>query len=114
MLSDADRTAMRRSQLGFVYQSHHLLPEFTALENVMMPQLIAGLDRTEARLRSTELLRYLGLGERLTHRPAELSGGEQQRVAIARDRYPLLLTPRQFSGSMGQPFTKTKITEQLG
>jgi len=84
MLSDADRTAMRRSQLGFVYQSHHLLPEFTALENVMMPQLIAGLDRTEARLRSTELLRYLGLGERLTHRPAELSGGEQQRVAIAR------------------------------
>ena len=83
-LRDEARTAMRRSRIGFVYQAHHLLPEFSALENVMMPQLIKGLDRLEAQTRSAELLTYLGLGERQTHRPAELSGGEQQRVAIAR------------------------------
>ena len=83
-LKDEARTTMRRSRIGFVYQAHHLLPEFSALENVMMPQLIKGLDRSEAKDRSTELLTYLGLGERQTHRPAELSGGEQQRVAIAR------------------------------
>ncbi|MGL4323435.1 MAG: ABC transporter ATP-binding protein [Beijerinckiaceae bacterium] len=83
-MSDAQRTALRRTQIGFVYQFHHLLPEFSALENVTMPQLIAGLDRAEADKRSTELLSFLGLKDRLTHRPAELSGGEQQRVAIAR------------------------------
>jgi lipoprotein-releasing system ATP-binding protein len=83
-LPDADRTALRRSRIGFVYQFHHLLPEFTALENVMLPQMIAGLARREAGARAAELLSYLGLKERLTHRPAELSGGEQQRVAIAR------------------------------
>jgi lipoprotein-releasing system ATP-binding protein len=83
-LPDADRTALRRSRIGFVYQFHHLLPEFTALENVMLPQMIAGLARREAAARAAELLSYLGLKERLTHRPAELSGGEQQRVAIAR------------------------------
>ena len=83
-LDDKARTAIRRETLGFVYQAHHLLPEFTALENVMLPQMIGGLDREEARLRASDLLRYLGLGERLTHRPSELSGGEQQRVAIAR------------------------------
>jgi lipoprotein-releasing system ATP-binding protein len=83
-LRDDARTALRRSRVGFVYQAHHLLPEFSALENVMMPQLIKGLDRSEADRRSTELLAYLGLGERVKHRPAELSGGEQQRVAIAR------------------------------
>lgn len=83
-LDDKARTALRRETLGFVYQAHHLLPEFTALENVMLPQMIGGLDRGEARLRAADLLRYLGLGERLTHRPSELSGGEQQRVAIAR------------------------------
>jgi lipoprotein-releasing system ATP-binding protein len=83
-LSDIERTQIRRSDIGFVYQSHRLLPEFTALENVMLPQMIRGLKRSETIKRSTEILGYLGLGERITHRPAELSGGEQQRVAIAR------------------------------
>jgi lipoprotein-releasing system ATP-binding protein len=83
-LADADRTQIRRSDIGFVYQSHRLLPEFTALENVMLPQMIRGLKRSETVKRATEILAYLGLGDRVTHRPAELSGGEQQRVAIAR------------------------------
>jgi lipoprotein-releasing system ATP-binding protein len=81
---DAERTAIRRNQIGFVYQAHHLLPEFSALENVMLPQMIKGLSKSEARRRAAELLAYLGLRDRLLHRPAELSGGEQQRVAIAR------------------------------
>jgi lipoprotein-releasing system ATP-binding protein len=84
ILPDHERTRIRRQEVGFVYQSHHLLPEFTALENVMLPQMIHGLGRREAKTRATELLSYLGLAQRLTHRPAELSGGEQQRVAIAR------------------------------
>src|SRR5204863_5232647 len=83
-LSDSERTQIRRNDIGFVYQFHHLLPEFSGLENVMLPQMIRGLSRQEARRRSAELLTYLGLKERLNHRPAELSGGEQQRVAIAR------------------------------
>jgi len=83
-LSDIERTQIRRSDIGFVYQSHRLLPEFTALENVMLPQMICGLKRAETIKRSEEILSYLGLADRITHRPAELSGGEQQRVAIAR------------------------------
>lgn len=83
-LGDMERTAVRRSEIGFVYQFHHLLPEFSALENIMMPQLIAGLPRAEARERAEQLLEYMRIAPRADHRPAELSGGEQQRVAIAR------------------------------
>jgi lipoprotein-releasing system ATP-binding protein len=83
-MSDDERTALRRTEIGFVYQFHHLLPEFSALENLILPQMIAGLTRAEAARRARELLGYLGLARRESHRPAELSGGEQQRVAIAR------------------------------
>jgi ABC-type nitrate/sulfonate/bicarbonate transport system ATPase subunit len=83
-MSDDKRTALRRTEIGFVYQFHHLLPEFSALENLVLPQMIAGLSRVQAAARARELLAYLGLAERESHRPAELSGGEQQRVAIAR------------------------------
>ena len=83
-LTDLLRTRIRRTEIGFVYQFHHLLSEFSAVENVVLPQMIRGLSRREATARSAELLSYLGLRDRLTHRPAELSGGEQQRVAIAR------------------------------
>src|SRR5467141_492944 len=78
-MSDGERTAIRRKNLGFVYQFHHLLPEFSALENVMLPQMIAGVARPAARRKAEVLLRQVGLAERLTHRPARLSGGEQQR-----------------------------------
>lgn len=83
-LSDAKRTALRRKEIGVVYQFHHLLPEFSALENIMLPQMIGGLDKKEARSRAAQLLSYMRLPERGEHRPSELSGGEQQRVAIAR------------------------------
>ena len=83
-LSDDKRTALRRTAMGFVYQYHHLLPEFSAVENVILPQMIAGKSRSAARTRAVALLKRVGLGERLDHRPAKLSGGEQQRVAIAR------------------------------
>ena len=83
-LSDGARTELRRNEIGFVYQFHHLLPEFSALENVMLPQLIAGRSRRLARSRAGELIDAVGLSARASHRPARLSGGEQQRVAIAR------------------------------
>jgi lipoprotein-releasing system ATP-binding protein len=83
-LSDQERTRIRRDTIGFVYQAHHLLPEFNALENVVLPQMIAGKSRGEADTEARRLLGMLGLAARLTHRPAQLSGGEQQRVAIAR------------------------------
>jgi lipoprotein-releasing system ATP-binding protein len=84
VLDGDDRTRLRRDHLGFVYQFHHLLPDFTAIENVILPQLVAERTRTEALARATELLTALGLGARLDHRPSQLSGGEQQRVAVAR------------------------------
>lgn len=83
-LSDDARTAIRRNEIGFVYQFHHLLPEFSAEENIMIPQMITGMAPAEAKARAGQLLDYLRVGHRASHRPAELSGGEQQRVAIAR------------------------------
>ena len=83
-LSESARTELRRATLGFVYQYHHLLPEFSALENVTLPQYVAGVSPSDARKRAEALLGFVGLSKRLTHRPAKLSGGEQQRVAIAR------------------------------
>src|SRR5690349_11837873 len=109
-LVDADRTRIRRSDIGFVYQSHRLLPEFTALENVVLPQMIQGLSRREAATRSGELLAYLGLGDRLQHRPSELSGGEQQRVAIARAvaNAPRLLLADEPTGNL-DPHTAERV-----
>ncbi|MFN2100533.1 ABC transporter ATP-binding protein [Altererythrobacter sp. MF3-039] len=83
-LSASERTELRRNHLGFVYQFHHLLPDFNAKENVVLPQLVAEKPRGECEARAEELLTALGLGERMTHRPSQLSGGEQQRVAVAR------------------------------
>ena len=83
-LPSAERTRMRREHLGFVYQFHHLLPDFNALENVILPQLVAGTPRAQAAERAHEVLGALGLGHRLDHRPSQLSGGEQQRVAVGR------------------------------
>jgi len=93
-LDDDGRTRLRRDLLGFVYQFHHLLPEFTARENVVLPQLVRGADQGAARDRAEQLLGALGLSQRLDHRPSKLSGGEQQRVAVARalaNRPPLVL-----------------------
>ena len=113
-LSDAERTQIRRTDIGFVYQSHRLLPEFTALENVMLPQMIRGLDKGEAGRRADELLKYLGLGTRGTHRPAELSGGEQQRVAIARAvaNAPHVLLADEPTGNL-DPKTADHVFETL-
>jgi len=83
-LNGDERTTLRRDHLGFVYQFHHLLPDFSAIENVVLPQLVAGRSQAEAEARAAELLEALGLGQRLSHRPSQLSGGEQQRVAVAR------------------------------
>jgi lipoprotein-releasing system ATP-binding protein len=104
-LDDIARTRIRRVGIGFVYQFHHLLPEFSALENVVMPQLIAGAARRDADKRAKDLLGRLGLSHRLEHRPSEMSGGEQQRVAIARAiaNRPLLLLADEPTGNLDPP-----------
>jgi lipoprotein-releasing system ATP-binding protein len=114
-LSDRARTLMRRTTIGYVYQFHHLLPEFTALENVAMPQLIAGLTQKEADDRSLRLLDLLGIARRATHRPAELSGGEQQRVAIARAaaNHPRIVLADEPTGNL-DPATSELVFEALG
>ncbi|MGO4564965.1 ABC transporter ATP-binding protein [Rhizobium sp. 2YAF20] len=113
-LSDERRTAIRRNEIGFVYQFHHLLPEFSAVENIMMPQLIAGLSRKEAHERAGQLLDYMRIGHRASHRPAELSGGEQQRVAIARAvaNAPLVLFADEPTGNL-DPATAHYVFDAL-
>jgi lipoprotein-releasing system ATP-binding protein len=113
-LSDAARTQLRRTEIGFVYQFHHLLPEFSALENVILPQMIRGLGRRDAVERASELLTYLGLKDRLSHRPAELSGGEQQRVAIARAvaNAPRILLADEPTGNL-DPRTSDQVFNAL-
>ncbi len=104
-MDDNSRTAVRRSGIGFVYQFHHLLPEFSALENVIMPQLIAGESQAKAHIRAKDLLGRMKLDHRLDHRPSELSGGEQQRVAIARAiaNHPILLLADEPTGNLDPP-----------
>ncbi len=113
-LDDQARTRIRRIGIGFVYQFHHLLPEFSALENVMMPQFIAGASRQEAENRARDLLTRMGLASRLEHRPSELSGGEQQRVAIARAlaNRPLLLLADEPTGNL-DPETAARVHDEL-
>jgi lipoprotein-releasing system ATP-binding protein len=113
-LSDEERTAIRRNDVGFVYQFHHLLPEFSALENIMMPQLVKGLSRAEAGKRAEQLLDYMQIGQRGHHRPSELSGGEQQRVAIARAvaNAPLILLADEPTGNL-DPGTANYVYEAL-
>jgi len=113
-MNDDRRTELRRTGLGFVYQYHHLLPEFSALENVVLPQMIAGLARGEARARAGELLDMVGLGARVSHRPARLSGGEQQRVAVARAlaNAPKVLIADEPTGNLDQ-HTSDAVFDQL-
>jgi lipoprotein-releasing system ATP-binding protein len=113
-LSDVSRTKIRRVEIGFVYQFHYLLPEFSALENVMLPQMIRGLAKPEAKVRASEILNYLGLEERLRHRPSELSGGEQQRVAIARAvaNAPRILLADEPTGNL-DPRTSERVFSSL-
>ncbi|MEX0839144.1 MAG: ABC transporter ATP-binding protein, partial [Parvibaculum sp.] len=115
-LSDSRRTAIRRGEIGFVYQFHNLLPEFSALENVVLPQMIAGVPRRRAETFATELLTRMGLAERAVHRPAELSGGEQQRVAIARAlaNRPRVLLADEPTGNLDPKTAKMVFGELLG
>ena len=115
-LDDDGRTRLRRELLGFVYQFHHLLPEFNAVENVILPQLVRGAEPDEARTRARDLLSTLGLEQRLDHRPAKLSGGEQQRVAVARalaNRPPLILADEP-TGNLDEHTADKVFAEFLG
>ena len=113
-LPDAVRTQLRRDEMGFVYQFHHLLPEFSALENVSLPQMIAGKSKSAADATGSELLSRFGLKDRLGHRPSQLSGGEQQRVAIARAvaNKPALLLADEPTGNL-DPKTADQVYEEL-
>jgi lipoprotein-releasing system ATP-binding protein len=113
-LTDNERTRVRRVEMGFVYQFHQLLPEFTALENVVIPQLIRGTGRVSAEERGTELLGMMGLGQRLDHRPAQLSGGEQQRTAIARAlaNQPRIILADEPTGNL-DPSTAAMVFREL-
>ena len=114
-MGDAQRTVIRRKQLGFVYQFHHLLPEFTALENVMMPIRLARTPKSEGLYRAEKLLSEMGLADRIGHVPAQLSGGEQQRVAIARAlaNQPVLLLADEPTGNLDQATAELVFEELL-
>jgi lipoprotein-releasing system ATP-binding protein len=113
-LSDDERTAIRRNDIGFVYQFHHLLPEFSAIENIVIPQLLRGLTPKEAAVRAMQLLDYMKIAKRAEHRPGELSGGEQQRVAIARAvaNAPLVLLADEPTGNL-DPVTASYVFDAL-
>lgn len=115
-LDSDDRTALRRQKVGFVYQFHHLLPDFNALENVVLPQLLLEIEQAAAEERAGELLGALGLSERLTHRPSQLSGGEQQRVAVARAlaNKPVLVLADEPTGNLDENTADKVLGEFLG
>ena len=114
-LAADERTTLRRDHLGFVYQFHHLLPDFTAQENVVLPQMVAGTDRAECDARAVNLLTALGLAHRLGHRPSQLSGGEQQRVAVARAlaNKPTLVMADEPTGNLDEHTADTVLAQFL-
>jgi lipoprotein-releasing system ATP-binding protein len=114
-MNSSERTATRRDMLGFIYQFHHLLPDFNAIENVVLPQLVKGTSRADADARASELLTTLGLGHRLTHRPSQLSGGEQQRVAVARAlaNRPALILADEPTGNLDEATAEIVFGEFL-
>ena len=114
LMTDHQRTKLRLHEIGFIYQFHHLLPEFSAIENIIMPQLIAGLTKMEAANRANQLLNMVGLSERADHKASQLSGGEKQRVAIVRSiaNVPRLVLADEPTGNL-DPLTSTQVFEQL-